>query len=474
MAIGPLDSSLNNALGTLGAVLDKIRAALDPVQKAFKAVGDVLTATLLPPLKLLQDVLEPIGRALTAVASAVRPALTLLTAAVSGVVRGVAAALAPLTSVLRPILTFVDALTGGLAGRLVRGLGAVLGGVGTVLRGTFGLILDGAVAFSRGLLAVVLAPFAAVGQVLGSVAGYLAGVVGTVARAAQAVGGALAAVGGALFAAGNAVVALGQTMGQFVGKANPAAMMQFQLALDNLFAVVGAALVPVFNLLTDVLKTVGDALTLLIPAGAQLAAALQPLIELLGEVLAGAIGILAEALKHIIPVFGVIVRVVMDALNWIGKAVRDLLSLIGIELNIPEAKKGAAVGMAARPAQIGAVEDVLKRAQQASFGVGLGAMDPAKATASAAEEIRKRTDAIYAELKDLPGKVEKWITTDLPNALRAFMTVAPGQYAQAVGPTATGNVIDAGMNNGLLGMAAQSGLETLRYLDRNTFKIFGD
>lgn len=297
--------------------------------------------------------------------------------------------------------------------------------------------------------------------------GALAGTLSAVGRVARPVAGAFAAVHGAMAGAAGAAVAFGNSLLSFISKANPAAMQRFQLAVNDLFATIGAALIPVFELLTALVRTVADAMTLMIPVGHQLAAALQPVFELLGEAIAKYIGFLAQVLKAIVPVFAVVIRVLMDVANWVAKVAKQFLELLGIDMP-DEAKKGASVGMAARQAQIGGVEDVLRKAMTSAFGTGLGANDPASKTASAVEGIRATTDKLYAYLKDqFPKDLEKWLTTDMPAALGKLLTRGAAAVGEALtsptGPASVRAALPGG--SGVARFLARGALDDLRRLD---------
>ncbi len=286
-----------------------------------------------------------------------------------------------------------------------------------------------------------------------------------VGPAVRSIMSAFKGMNSAMLGAAGAALGLGQTMLSFIAKANPAAAQRFTLALTDAAAVIGAILVPVFELLTSALRVVADSMTLLIPIGAEIAAALQPVIALLAEALAKYVGFLAQVLKAVVPVFGVLIRVMMDVANVVGKLIKQFLEFLGLNLDIPEAKKGASVGMAARGAQIGAVEEVLKRAMASSFSTGLAADDPASKTASAVAGIRETTDRLYRYISEqLPRDIRSWIVDDLPAALRNVASQAAG--------TATVKAVNAvGVDNPVVTTAmtqAYIGLQTLRYLDKHT------
>lgn len=68
--------------------------------------------------------------------------------------------------------------------------------------------------------------------------------------------------------------AISASVGRFVQLYNPAAVIRFELALKDLHAVVGRALLPVMEKFTVVLRTIGDAVAGLSPAGNKMIAVL--------------------------------------------------------------------------------------------------------------------------------------------------------------------------------------------------------
>ena len=247
---------------------------------------------------------------------------------------------------------------------------------------------------------------------------------GTLAGAIEAVGVLLAAAAGPTAA----ILALGEALSGLVAKANPAVFQQFTLAVNDLLAVIGAALVPLFNtVFIPVIRMAADSLMQLAPAGQALAVALQPLVELIGDAFAVAVGILAEAIKAISPVVMAFARILNDVVRFIGRQIRELLALIGI--NLPEfgGKPGASVGAAVRQAGHTSVEDVVKQAQRASFSLGTAANDPMGQMANMAKEIKARADEIYKFLQDLPDLIGAYIA-ELPGEIWEFIKTLPAEF----------------------------------------------
>lgn len=271
----------------------------------------------------------------------------------------------------------------------------------------------------------------------------------------QAVGGLASAAGGAL----QMVVGLGQQLSGMVGLANPAALNMFNRALEDIQGVIGQALVPIFNLFTEIIRAAGDSLTtfanVIGVAAAQILkpvveilkvlfevvgqigqvigkvmeaaapalaavgqailaimAALKPVIDLLIDVLGGALIVAFEVLAGLIlmvtPLVVSLAEAIGSLIKWISDGVRDLLAFVGISLDAsgPGTAPGSSVGKAVKSTSIGSVESVLSKAQTSAYSLGSGASDPAATTAA-------KTSTIVTLLESLPKRLWDFIK-DIP------------------------------------------------------------
>lgn len=221
------------------------------------------------------------------------------------------------------------------------------------------------------------------------------GVLDAVSESLGGLGKAIAALGVAATGPTAAIIGMGQVLSGFVAKANPAVFEQFTLAMNDMMAVIGQALVPIFQtVVIPVVRAAADALTQLAPAGAALAAALEPLIGLIGDAFAGAMGILAEAVRAAAPVILAFGSILRDVVRFVSNGVRELLSLVGIDLPGAGVKAGASVGAAARQASHMDPTEAVRAAQRSAFSLGTASGDPMGKMADAMAATRSEAAAI--------------------------------------------------------------------------------
>lgn len=290
---------------------------------------------------------------------------------------------------------------------------------------------------------------------------------------------ALTRVTSSITGAMNALTGFGSQLSQFVGKANPVAVMQFTMAVDNLQAVIGRALTPVLERVTFMVQKLGDAFVSLSPnaqgligslaAGGGLAAvfgavriAVMGLMAALGPVpiivgtLVSALGGLVSTtasgkqfaaaldgvLRAVGTVFEALATVVMplvegalqvvtplldvfaEAVRTVGSALSDALEYIGFEsaANYNPAAKSA-TGAAVRPAQMTDLSSFASKAYTtAATG---GAADIPKQSLDVLKEIRD-------ELK-LKRETGAGIAASGGRALRPFETGSDGKTNLARG-----------------------------------------
>ena len=278
------------------------------------------------------------------------------------------------------------------------------------------------------------------------------------------VGKALGSLGTAATAAVSGVIELGKALSHMVGLANPVIASQFALALNDLMAVIGQALIPVFKLLTelvrawadtvityasdmgatvgqilrpfvdvikvgfDLLGRVGQQFAKLLDAvgpavqsiGAvvlQVVEAFAPLVNLVVELLGGALGaalkVLGAAVEAIAPVLIALAKVVGQVVSWIVGGIRELLGWLGIDLeDRAGTKPGASVGAATRQASTTDVESVIRKARENAFTLGTASSDPTRKSAGHLESLDKKADRIIELFREMPEKIARAILGD--------------------------------------------------------------
>lgn len=249
----------------------------------------------------------------------------------------------------------------------------------------------------------------------------------------------------ALFAAlERGITAFGASVAKFVSQASPAHIIRWNLAVADLQAVIGRALIPVMEMATAMVRKMGDAVASLsgeatklsvglgLGAGlggvvAGLLAAVRPLIAVVGGIplligtLVGAfVGVAAQMQggKAIMSAFGSVVKSVMavvevaaavlvpvletllvPALEAAAAVVKDLAEVLMdfvngvremIGLESLKGKEKSSTGAAVRRAEIGDIQSYINRAYTSAYqSAGGSQSDPAKESLGVLKDIRE-------------------------------------------------------------------------------------
>jgi len=273
---------------------------------------------------------------------------------------------------------------------------------------------------------------------------------------------------------------MGAALGQFVGAFSPALMEQFSMAMKDVTAVIGQALAPVLQVLTGIVREVGAVLnpvmkelqpvfdklakalaSLLVPIIENAAAMLQTLLPI--------ITLLADALTALTPLFRVLsvlqaglvelfkdmmasllgsvdtkgamasfksameetAKVLIRTAAHIARAFGALGFIEGMIKGIEgkTAKKQSSVGMAApQGATVTDLSGYGNTVATAAFAATGDLGDKEKKTeewlkdiAGDLKGIKTGPSMLMQKLEELQGKVEVWITEDLPKAIAAAL-----------------------------------------------------
>ncbi|HEV3385598.1 MAG TPA: hypothetical protein VG097_12345 [Gemmata sp.] len=342
---------------------------------------------------------------------------------------------------LQPLATALDKISQSIASLLpnVGGLGAAFANVGKQFTNVTSSFLEASVSFTGGLT------------------GMVSGIMGL----GEAIGGML---GG--------VASLGQTMAGFVQLANPAIVQMFTNALQDMQAIIGQALTPILQVVTQVIRIGADALASFLPQlGSVIAAMLssfmpvvriifdafsmigqgillvfqaaQPLIEMFGmmytaiyetffpviklliETVAGALGQamkwLSEAFQQILPYILAFTMYLKDLIDKFVAWIRELLGLAGVKLpDFVKPEEDKSVGAAAKGTNIGSVESVISTAMKSAFALGTGAQppdDPVMRTVALTGGILAKAQEIYVQIEGFVARFPEW----LGETLRQFV-----------------------------------------------------
>lgn len=258
--------------------------------------------------------------------------------------------------------------------------------------------------------------------------------------------GATGELGVALGAAGIAIGAFTKVLDQIInlaGAANPVLLQMFNDVLSDINAVIGQALVPILQLVTEAVRFFADVLATLIPSAAdirhvmepmfvifeawkevikELTFAIKPIIDLFMELwkmlseiavtfLKGTLIPILEVLKPIIYVVGVVLRFLSDILIKFLKVVLSVVNGIIAVLTAPMRLLGrlmkslglttdqelkSSFGASGRQAKVEGVEQYL--ASAATAAASGGALSLQEKQAKSLEDISGKVDKVINEM----------------------------------------------------------------------------
>jgi phage-related protein len=371
--------AINSALGGIPAILGLVAGGLTGLGFALKGVAEVqatVNAIMRPAVALFNE----IGKAALGVFNALRPALSGLT----GVIAGAIGQLAQLVANAAP----------GIA-RFATQLAA--------------------------LLQPLIAHFTAMAPVLFEL-------IGTVLQLGQAIVGVQMQILGAVF---QALLPLLPVVRQVVEVVATLARV-FTAVLTPLLAAAGAlvqvALIPLtvaFRVLGPILeqvaRAVNAALQPLAVAFEEVGLIVGELAAQMGKALGDLFGSLAGLLPSVMPLLTVAVDVFVGAMTRVVQVIQfvadTIRALFGLEVrnrggNRPvddTFKPGASQGLGFREASRGGIEEFINKAQQSAFSAGGAQEDPAKQTATSAQNIDTKVGDLVTEVKELRQAFEQKI-----------------------------------------------------------------
>lgn len=234
--------------------------------------------------------------------------------------------------------------------------------------------------------------FAAVGAGLAKI--IKAGLDGTAVKAVLSapgdmIGAAVQPAMTAVTGGSEAIVAPFRAMAGYVAKSNPAAVEKFTLATDDLMAVIGETLLPIFEAGTKVIREYADLLRTIEPVYKPLITATKKIVELFGRLLGPAFQIaipiietMGEIFEEAVPVLEMFVDAVETMVDGIIEIVNDMIESWNSMKAVPKwleidlipvlkgMKRESSVGAAVHSASFVGLEDFGKNMRQAAFSQG--------------------------------------------------------------------------------------------------------
>lgn len=330
---------------------------------------------------------------------------------------------------------FLQNLGGGLAGQAAGGLGGAIGAAA----GPIGIALGAAKLLYPVVKSLVSVPFKVIVSGLGAVNNALKALGGTLGPIGahlgflQGIGESMSKTGKTLLnplmaAVGEAISGVSKQAQMFLettvalaAKAQPGVVKRFGLALDDTAAVIGHRLVPIVELMTKVVRGIGDILHTVLPSTQDMRAALAPLGDAFADIkqsLADVAPLIKDALLVGLKLFG-------EFLKLIAKGVRGLVNLArSFGLLSGTGKLQSSMGLAARPAHFTSPDEYAKSIYQAAFSQGY---DPQKTTADNTSKILEVLTFIKDVLVGIPTTIGGYFT-DLRDFLAEIPTTIGGYF----------------------------------------------
>ena len=220
----------------------------------------------------------------------------------------------------------------------------------------------------------------------------------------QIAAGALKTFVGAVSSVGNAVAG-------FVKLASPVHVQMFNLAVDDLVASIGKALVPVMEYGTKIVRLFADVVF-------QMSGPLSRILHAVLKPMMAALDLLLTAMTPQIHVFVAMADALALLLEVSTAFSTGMMKLANNFLSFGGSIKDKSVGAAVRPAQFSSPEEYGRRAQQAAFSLG-GAADSQTRTANAAEELVRL-------FRNFPTEITKALLATIGGGLTGMATSVVG------------------------------------------------
>lgn len=233
----------------------------------------------------------------------------------------------------------------------------------------------------------------------------------------------------------NAIGQVGNALGQMTAKANPATFIRFNMALDDAQAVLGRALSPAMEGLTELMRTLGDAIATNEESFKVLGEAMKKVFQALKPVITAVVDVAAKIAENLAPVLEFLANVISNVVGFISKTLKwldeqgkqttahilqywaDFYERLGDSkeaaryqamlldlLREREKPQRSSVGAAVRSASMISGEDIGRRIFQAAFMGGQQSKEDKKI--ATLDQIKENLALIYQQIKAIvPGNV---------------------------------------------------------------------
>ncbi len=267
-------------------------------------------------------------------------------------------------------------------------------------------------------------PARAAGSAFGAIAGRtLSGGTSDIAKVAMALKGGVAGAVGAV--SGGVGGEMQSAVLGAVGKFNPAVVMQFEDALDDIQATLGKFLLPMVEHWTEAMRLAGDVLASILPSSQELRAVMaeyKPLFSEIRTVMSALAPIIKDALVTTMRLWateiGLVVTVIKETIDWLRKNVPNMETIFGKKGGEDTLSKRT---LAARQYSMVSATDIGRSATLGALNRGYD--DAQNRTADATEQTAKAAEALV-EIAGRSGGIVPGVV-GVREAVQGAMTPVP-------------------------------------------------
>jgi hypothetical protein len=172
----------------------------------------------------------------------------------------------------------------------------------------------------------------------------------------------------ALGAIPTAIKNITTTLIGFTALASPASFKQFQIALEDVMAVLGQAFLPILDMFREAIRAFGDTLATILPDAKTMQAIFGPVRVALAELNKAFRDLGPEAVTIAFRVLALAIAEVVKFVTFLTRAFQLFLATFGVRLGTTRPDVSS-VGAAVRPAHITGIEEYEKQLQTAAYSV---------------------------------------------------------------------------------------------------------
>lgn len=234
---------------------------------------------------------------------------------------------------------------------------------------------------------------------LGTVMSPVTAMTGAVKKFAQSLGAPIAAI-----------AELGDTLGQMVGKSNPAMMEMFGIAMNDTMAALGRSMEPLVQGLTVAMEMLGDAFAGLEPSLKPVFEGISKMAKIYAELLVPVMQILSPLLDMYAVYLEALAAVMTEVVKVVAKMTEKFLEFFGVVSHFDKSKKGK--GSAVR-----------------SFGITTSGDELQRRNAVKALSGSTNKEKVEEVVVEIPGWIQKIIDKlkDILEAISGFIDKIPSK-----------------------------------------------